>query len=81
MEQCDSLSSFSPFELRMLIRAGDPRIKTTTGLQANVVVLPSLLSKDFEEFCRNNVAPLPLLYVSKPGEMTCKPLAQHADIR
>ncbi|XP_055017459.1 D-glutamate cyclase, mitochondrial isoform X2 [Boleophthalmus pectinirostris] len=86
MEQCNSLSSLSPFELRKLIRAADPRIKTTTGLaygfqQANVLVLPSALSKDFEEFCGKNTAPLPLLYVSKSGEMSCTPLAQHADIR
>ncbi|KAK7904471.1 hypothetical protein WMY93_017078 [Mugilogobius chulae] len=82
----DSLSSLSPVELRLLIRGGDVRIKTTTGLasgfqQANVLLLPSALAKDFEAFCLRNAAPLPLLYVSKPGEVSCPPLAQHADIK
>uniref|UniRef100_A0A8C6WXQ0 D-glutamate cyclase n=1 Tax=Neogobius melanostomus TaxID=47308 RepID=A0A8C6WXQ0_9GOBI len=86
MDQRNSLSSLSPFELRQIIRTEDPRIKTTTGLaygfqQANVLLLPSALAKDFEAFCRNNTAPLPLLYVSKTGEASSGPLAQNADIR
>lgn len=49
--------------------------------QANVLLLPSAMAKDFEAFCRNNTAPLPLLYVSKSGETSCAPLAQNADIK
>lgn len=86
MDQHTSLNSLSPSELRLIIRVEDPRIKTTTGLaygfqQANVLLLPSALAKDFEAFCKNNTAPLPLLYVSKSGETSCAPLAKNADIR
>nr|XP_020464349.1 UPF0317 protein C14orf159 homolog, mitochondrial [Monopterus albus] len=49
--------------------------------QANVVILPNHLAKDFEGFCYNNPAPLPLLYRSQSGETSCPPLARHADIR
>ncbi|KAM7404098.1 hypothetical protein PAMA_004498 [Pampus argenteus] len=49
--------------------------------QANVVILPSHLAKDFEAFCRSNPAPLPLLYGSQSGETSCPPLAKQADIR
>lgn len=49
--------------------------------QANVVILPSRLADDFEEFCCRNPGPLPLLYRSKSGETSCWPLAEHADIR
>uniref|UniRef100_UPI0037E8E360 D-glutamate cyclase, mitochondrial-like n=1 Tax=Semicossyphus pulcher TaxID=241346 RepID=UPI0037E8E360 len=49
--------------------------------QANVVILPNHLADDFEDFCRKNPAPLPLLYRSQPGETSCPPLAKHADIR
>ncbi|XP_047466106.1 D-glutamate cyclase, mitochondrial isoform X2 [Mugil cephalus] len=49
--------------------------------QANVVVLPGHLADDFEDFCRSNPAPLPLLYRSQFGEISCPPLARSADIR
>ncbi|XP_023208642.1 D-glutamate cyclase, mitochondrial isoform X2 [Xiphophorus maculatus] len=49
--------------------------------QANVVVLPRRMADDFEDFCRSNPAPLPLLYRSQSGETSCEPLAKHADIR
>uniref|UniRef100_G3NB29 D-glutamate cyclase n=1 Tax=Gasterosteus aculeatus aculeatus TaxID=481459 RepID=G3NB29_GASAC len=45
--------------------------------QANVVILPNHLAKDFEEFCRRNPAPLPLLYHSRSGETSCTPLARN----
>ncbi|XP_070835182.1 D-glutamate cyclase, mitochondrial isoform X2 [Chaetodon trifascialis] len=82
----DHLNTLNPAELRLLIRQEDPRIRTTTGLakgyqQANVVILPNHLANDFEAFCRNNPAPLPLLYRSQSGETSCVPLAEHADIR
>uniref|UniRef100_A0A3B5MDG8 D-glutamate cyclase-like C-terminal domain-containing protein n=1 Tax=Xiphophorus couchianus TaxID=32473 RepID=A0A3B5MDG8_9TELE len=48
--------------------------------QANVVVLPRRMADDFEDFCRSNPAPLPLLYRSQSGETSCEPLAKHADI-
>ncbi len=50
-------------------------------LQANLVVLPNELADDFEEFCRRNYGPLPLLYRSQPGEVGAPPLAQDSDVR
>lgn len=86
MDQCKNVHSLSPLEVRLLVRSEDPRIITTTGLahgyqQANVVLLPSGIAKDFETFCLNNTAPLPLLYVSQSGETSCPALAHRADIR
>uniref|UniRef100_A0A8C7WQX4 D-glutamate cyclase n=1 Tax=Oryzias sinensis TaxID=183150 RepID=A0A8C7WQX4_9TELE len=49
--------------------------------QANLLILPSRLANDFEDFCHRNPAPLPLLYRSKPGETSCPPLAGGADVR
>ncbi|XP_047201236.1 D-glutamate cyclase, mitochondrial isoform X2 [Girardinichthys multiradiatus] len=86
MDQVHNLNCLSPAELRLLIRENHPRIRTTTGLahgyqQANVVVLPTSLADDFESFCYNNPAPLPLLYRSQSGETSCVPVAKNADIR
>ncbi|XP_051941692.1 D-glutamate cyclase, mitochondrial isoform X2 [Hippocampus zosterae] len=82
----DDLKLLGPAVLRRLIRKEDSRITNTSGLaagyrQANVVIIPKHLAKDFEVFCRNNPAPLPLLYCSQPGETSCPPLAKDADIR
>ena len=50
--------------------------------QANLVILPSAeLADQFEEFCKKNYAPLPLLYRSQPGEYAAPPLAQDSDVR
>uniref|UniRef100_A0AAY4B3K6 D-glutamate cyclase-like C-terminal domain-containing protein n=1 Tax=Denticeps clupeoides TaxID=299321 RepID=A0AAY4B3K6_9TELE len=49
--------------------------------QANVVILHKSLADDFEEFCRVNQSPLPLLYRSQLGDWSCPPLAAAADIR
>ncbi|KAM6973798.1 D-glutamate cyclase, mitochondrial [Aplochiton taeniatus] len=86
MEQQESICKLSPAALRALIRHGGPKIQSTTGLaagylQANVLILPSSMANDFEEFCRRNPAPLPLLYRSQPGESSCPPLAAQADVR
>lgn len=49
--------------------------------QANVIILPDKLADDFEEFCQKNPVPLPLLYRSKSGQLSCPPLAECVDIR
>uniref|UniRef100_A0A3Q2YHE8 Uncharacterized protein n=1 Tax=Hippocampus comes TaxID=109280 RepID=A0A3Q2YHE8_HIPCM len=87
MAVSDHLKLLGPADLRLLIRNEDSRITNTSGLangkkrQANVVIVPKHLAKDFEVFCRSNPAPLPLLYCSQPGETSCPPLAKDADIR
>lgn len=86
MEPCSELTSLSPAELRRLIKQDDPRIRSTSGLaagyqQANVAILPKQLAADFQLFCQQNPAPLPVLYCSQPGETSCPPLAESADVR
>ena len=49
--------------------------------QANVAVIPQHMVADFEEYCRRNEAPLPLLFRSQPGELGAPPLATNSDIR
>lgn len=81
----ENAATLLPSEARALFRL-NRYYGATTGfcrgyLQANVVVFPEPLADDFEEFCRRNRAPLPLLYRSKPGEVGAPPLAEDSDIR
>ena len=50
-------------------------------LQANISIVPSIVADDFERFCELNPGPCPLLYRSKPGEVTAPILAKDSDIR
>lgn len=50
-------------------------------LQANLAILPALLADEFEQFCKLNTAPCPLLYKSSPGELSAGNLAQDSDVR
>ncbi len=50
-------------------------------MQMNVIALPADLADDFEELCRRNHGPLPLVYRSKPGEVSAPPLAEDSDVR
>ena len=50
-------------------------------IQANLVVVPAANSKQFERFCELNKGACPLLYRSKPGDITAASLAIDTDIR
>ena len=50
-------------------------------IQTNIAVLPSKLANEFQEFCRQNGGPLPVLYCSQPEEVGAPPLADSTDIR
>ena len=50
-------------------------------LQANLIMMPSQLADDFDQFCQVNYGPLPLLYKSEPGETAAPPLATDSDVR
>ena len=81
----ENAATLRPSEARAVFRE-NRYYGSTTGfcrgyLQANVVVFPEQLADEFEEFCRRNRAPLPLLYRSKPGEVGAPPLAEDSDIR
>lgn len=58
----------------------------TSGLapgftQANLVILPQDLARDFLIFCQRNPKPCPLLHVTEPGETAPGPIAEGADLR
>lgn len=50
-------------------------------IQANLVVVPSANSDQFERFCELNKGTCPLLYRSGPGDVTAASLAIDTDIR
>lgn len=72
-------------QARDRIRAGDwtgPTTDLAPGyVQANLVVLPGVLSADFETYCRVNPRALPLLEMTEPGSPVPARLAPSADLR
>ena len=50
-------------------------------IHANVIVVPSANSEQFERFCELNKTCCPLLYRSRPGDTTAEPLVRDSDIR
>lgn len=81
----ENASSLSPSAARDIFRI-NKYYGTTSGfcrgyVQANLAVVPASCADEFEEFCRRNCGPLPLLYRSKPGERTAPPLADNSDVR
>ncbi len=61
-------------------------MEQTSGLapgfaQANLAILPQELAGDFQEFCRLNPKPCPLLDVTEPGSAIPKKAASSADLR
>ena len=80
-----SAGELAPSQARALFR-GKSYYGTTSGfcmgyIQANIVVLPESLADDFQEFCKKNSGPLPLLCRSKEGEYTAPLLANDSDVR
>jgi uncharacterized protein YcsI (UPF0317 family) len=75
----------TPAELRALSAAGDfdqPTAGCCPGfVQANLAAFPSKYAADFEQFCRLNPKPCPLLEVIGAGSTTSTILAPGADIR
>jgi len=73
-----------PNELRKEVAAG--RFSGQTAgvcegfIQANLVVLPELYAADFEEFCRRNPKPCPLLEKVGPGSHLTAKIADNADL-
>ncbi len=79
------LVHLSPTELRRLIGAGE-LAAATAGLaqgyvQCNVVILPQRDAAEFEEFCRLNSQPCPLIDVTAPGDPVPRRAAPTADLR
>ena len=79
-------ASLLPVDARNIFRTKSYHHGTTSGfcrgyLQANIAAIPADLADDFEELCRRNRGPLPLLYRSRPSELGAPPLAKDSDIR
>ncbi|XP_066294811.1 putative hydro-lyase Cbei_2760 [Branchiostoma lanceolatum] len=82
----ETFADWHPQDVRRLIRAGELRGRPTSGMcsgyaQANVTIVPKFLADDFEAFCSLNPGAFPVLYRSKPGELSAPPLAEESDIR
>ena len=81
----ENAASLSPAEARAIFRRNG-YYGSTSGFcvghaQANVTMLPSSLADEYEEFCRKNYGPLPVIYRSKPGEINPPPLAKDSDVK
>lgn len=75
----------TPDELRRA-SAGGEFDRPTAGyckgyVQANMVALPAEYAADFEDFCRKNPKPCPLLEVVGPGSYKTAKLVDGADLR
>jgi uncharacterized protein YcsI (UPF0317 family) len=79
------LSDLVPAEARRLFRSGE-LARSTSGMctgyvQANLAILPAESADDFEEMCRLNGQPLPLIERLPVGEYTPRTCASDADLR
>nr|CAB3226522.1 UPF0317 protein C14orf159, mitochondrial [Phallusia mammillata] len=86
MKKQMDLGTALPSTVRKLIRIGDLKRQATPLFcegykQANIVILPSSLTSDFEKFAKGNSASIPLLYTSKPGDFEAPELCNNSDIR
>lgn len=72
-------------ELRAAIRRGEhsgPTAGLAVGyVQANLVIVPAADAADFEQFCRQNDRPCPLVGIGRPGEPFIPEVAADADLR
>ncbi|MCM6774283.1 putative hydro-lyase [Nocardia sp. CDC159] len=74
-----------PAEVRLRFREGT-WTRPTTGMcpgyvQANLVVLPAEAAAEFEDLCRANPGPLPLIERTAPGDPRPRTAAPGADLR
>lgn len=72
-------------DVRLACRAGQ-LTGQTSGLapgftQANLVILPQDLARDFLIFCQRNPKPCPILHVTAPGETALDVIAANSDVR
>lgn len=81
----DDTAQLTPREVRLLCRRGEfdrPTSGAAMGfVQVNLVILPGRAAAEFEEFCRLNPRPCPLLEVTELGSYRSTRLAPDADVR
>ena len=83
---CTADAQLTPALVRDEFRRKTKRFAGTCGLcpghlQAGIHMLPSSFADEFEEFCKMNSAPLPLVYRSRVGQFDAPPLAKDSDVR
>lgn len=75
----------TPVELRQKASSGQFDSPTTGYcegyVQANLVAMPDEFADDFEQFCKLNPKPCPLLEKVGPGDWQTRVIAQNADLR
>jgi uncharacterized protein YcsI (UPF0317 family) len=85
VDAATDLQNASPAVARKLIREGRwdrPTSGICLGyLQANLAIFPGEAAAEFEEFCRANPRPMPLVDVTAPGDPTPRKVAPSADLR
>jgi uncharacterized protein YcsI (UPF0317 family) len=74
-----------PVQVRRAIRAGIFTGFTNTVahgyVQGNLVIVPARYAAAFEDYCRKNPRPCPLLGISEPGSPRIPALAEDMDLR
>lgn len=80
------INTDTPSEYRLKNREGkrflEPSFGTCPGyLQLNMVMMSSEYASQFEEFCKQNSAPCPLVYKSNVGEVGTAIFTENSDIR
>jgi uncharacterized protein YcsI (UPF0317 family) len=74
-----------PVQVRRAIRAGIFTGFTNTVahgyVQGNLVIVPAKYAAAFEDYCRKNPRPCPLLGISEPGSPRIPALAEDMDLR
>ena len=83
---CKANVDLTPSQVRDEFRHQTKRFAGTCGLcpghlQAGIHIFPSSFADDFEEFCKMNSAPLPLVYRSSAGRFDAPPVAKDSDAR
>jgi len=85
MTDQDDWAAMAPREARRLCREGGyagPTAGIAAGyVQANLVVLSASVADAFEDYCRANPKPCPLLERLPPGDPITRELAHAADLR
>ena len=83
--QAHALAPDGPAAVRRRIRDGRHRGPTAGlapgRLQANLVVLPTAMARDFRRYCERNPRPCPLLAMSEPGRPHLPSLGADLDLR
>ena len=79
-------ADWTPAQARNQFRQNFFPLAQTGGIsaaftQVSVHIVPSSAAEQFAEFCRMNHTPCPIVYQSKPGEVSASPITADSDVR